>query len=150
MSQFRDLQEEDATLEPIRQAAEGCPSSAGIGFFKRDGLLYRRWVPLRQGSEAVEVEQLVLPKKCREDVLKLAHEIPLAGHMGKDKTARRILQRFYWPTLYGDVAKFCKGCMVCQKFSKRRVRRAPLIPLPVIEEPFKRISHGHCGSTSEK
>ena len=140
MSQFKTLQEEDPTLESIRRAAENCPSSAGIGFFKRDGLLYRRWVPPRQGLEAVEVEQLVLPKKCREDVLKIAHDIPLAGHMGKEKTARRILQRFYWPTLYVDVAKFCKACMVCQKFSKHKARRAPLIPLPVIEEPFKRIA----------
>ena len=86
------------------------------------------------------MEQLVLPKKCREDVLKIAHDIPLAGHMGKEKTARRILQRFYWPTLYVDVAKFCKACMVCQKFSRHKARRAPLIPLPVIEEPFKRIA----------
>ena len=140
MSQFKTLQEEDPTLESIRRAAENCPSLAGIGFFKRDGLLYRRWVPPRQGLEAVEVEQLVLPKKCREDVLKIAHDIPLAGHMGKEKTARRILQRFYWPTLYVDVAKFCKACMVCQKFSRHKARRAPLIPLPVIEEPFKRIA----------
>ena len=86
------------------------------------------------------MEQLVLPKECREEVLKLAHTIPLAGHMGKEKTARRVLQRFYWPTLYADVAKFCKDCLVCQKSSKTRVQRAPLIPLPVVQEPFKRIA----------
>ena len=140
MSEFRDLQQKDPTLQQIRQAAEGRPSTAGIGFFQRDGLLYRRWIPPRQGTEGVEVEQLVLPKECREEVLKLAHTIPLAGHMGKEKTARRVLQRFYWPTLYADVAKFCKGCLVCQKSSKTRVQRAPLIPLPVVQEPFKRIA----------
>ena len=64
MSQFRDLQEEDATLESIRQAAEGCPSSAGIGFFKRDGLLYRGWVRPRQGSEAVEVQGRI--QECKK------------------------------------------------------------------------------------
>ena len=41
-SQFRELQEQDTTLEPIRQAAEDFPSSARIGFFKRYGFLYRR------------------------------------------------------------------------------------------------------------
>lgn len=56
------------------------------------------------------VEQLVMPRMCRRTVLELAHEIPLAGHMGKEKTRRRILQRFYWPTLYKDVADFCKSC----------------------------------------
>ena len=37
-------------------------------------------------------------------VREVAHKITMAGHMGKTKTARRILQRFYWPTLYKDIA----------------------------------------------
>ena len=86
------------------------------------------------------VEQLVLPKQCRQAVLRLAHEIPLAGHMGKNKTARRILQRFYWPSLYKDVAQFCKSCEECQKTSPRRVKQAPLISLPIMDEPFARIA----------
>ena len=30
--------------------------------------------------------QLILPVPCREKVLKLAHTIPLAGHLGQRKT----------------------------------------------------------------
>ncbi len=48
--------------------------------------------------------------------------------MGKEKTAQRILQRFYWPTLYQE---YCKGC---QKSTQSRTKRAPL---PTIQEPFK-------------
>ena len=140
LSEFKVLQDKDTSLKEVRQAAEGHPSTAGIGFFQRDGVLFRRWTPPRQGSDYVEVEQLVLPQECRQDVLKLAHSIPLAGHMGKDKTARRILDRFYWPTLYKDVADFCRQCSTCQKTSHSRVRRAPLQPLPVISEPFSRIA----------
>ncbi len=86
------------------------------------------------------VEQLVLPKQCRSTVLQLANKIPLEGHMAKNKIARRVLQRFYWPTLYKDVGDFCKSCGECQKTSPRGVRRAPLIPLPIMEEPFSRIA----------
>ena len=78
------------------------------------------------------VEQLVLPKKCRPMVLQLAHDIPLASHMGKNKTAQRVLQRFYWPTLFKDVADHCKACPECQKTSTRKVRPAPMVPLPII------------------
>ena len=60
--------------------------------------------------------------------------------MGKNKTAQRILQCFYWPTLYRDVADFCKSSRECQKTSPRRVKRAPLIPLPIMDEPFSRIA----------
>ena len=37
------LQEGDGTLEAVRKAASGEACSGGIGFFKRDGLLFRRW-----------------------------------------------------------------------------------------------------------
>ena len=72
--------------------------------------------------------------------MELAHEIPLAGHIGKEKTRRRIVQRFYWPTLYKDVEEYCKCCMQYQKSNNKRVQRAPLIPLPIVGEPFKRIA----------
>ncbi|XP_064399260.1 uncharacterized protein LOC135345747 [Halichondria panicea] len=140
LSKFKELQQKDDTLKQCVEAAEGSPSTAGVGFYQNDGLLYRRWIPPKQGADGVEVEQLVLPRHCREEVLKLAHSVPLAGHMGKEKTARRILQRFYWPTLYQDVAKYCKGCLTCQKSTQSRTKRAPLIPLPTIQEPFKRIA----------
>ena len=56
------------------------------------------------------------------------------------KTASRIMQRFYWPTLFRDVADFCWSCSQCQKASHRRERRIPMVPLPVIGEPFERIA----------
>ena len=84
-------QQEDPTLVAIRPAAEGRASTAGVGFFKRDGLLYRRWTPPGSNVELFEIEQLVLPMQCRKPVLDLAHKIPMAGHVGKNKTARRVL-----------------------------------------------------------
>ncbi len=137
LSEFKELQKNDETLKQCVEAAEGRPSTAGVGFYQNDGLLYRRWIPPKQGADGVKVE---LPRHFREEVLKLAHSVPLAGHMGKEKTAQRILQRFYWPTLYQDVAKYCKGCLTCQKSTQSRTKRAPLIPLPTIQEPFKRIA----------
>ena len=82
----------------------------------------------------------MLPKPCREAVLRIAHSIPLAGHLGRNKTTSRILQRFYWPTVFKDVASYCKSCSECQKTSTKRAPPAPLIPLPIIDEPFSRIA----------
>ena len=138
--ELKVLQSADPTLDAIRKAANGHPCSAGVGFFQRDGLLYRRWTPPGRGKEDMEIEQLVLPMQCRETVLTLAHDIPLAGHLGKDKTARRVLQRFYWPTLYRDVADHCRSCAVCQKSARVKPPRVPMIPLPIMTEPFTRIA----------
>ena len=139
LEELKTLQETDSTLDAIRRAIHHPSSKAGTGFFKRDGLMYRQWAPLKQNGEST-VEQLVLPLQCRKTVLNLAHTIPLSGHLGKDKTARPILQRFYWPTIYKDVADFCRRCEACQKTARHRVRHAPLVPLPIISEPFERIA----------
>jgi len=123
----------------VRKAAGGS-NTAGTGFFYQDGVIYRRWVPREQYETERAVEQLVLPQKCRPTVLQLAHDIPLAGHMGKDKTAQRVLQCFYWPTLFRNVANYCRACPECQKTSTRRIHPAPMVPLPIIQEPFQWIA----------
>ena len=116
------------------------PDATNQPFYEKGGLLYRRWLPPHRCSNDLEVEQLVLPVPCCQGVLQLAHTIPLAGHLGKDKTAQRVLQRFYWPTLYKNVAAYCRSCKVCQKSSHCHGLRAPLIPLPILSELFKRTA----------
>ena len=151
--QLRPLQSTDITLEAVRRAADGHPCSAGVGFFRKDGLLYRLWIPFGRDEE-MTTEQLVLPMQCLKVVLEVAHNIGLSGHLGEGKTAQRILRRFYWPTLYRDVAEYCRTCEVCQKTSQPRPRKVPLSPLPVVGEPFGRMAMDIVGplpkSRSEK
>ena len=71
------------------------------------------------------VEQLVLPKQCRETVLMLAHTIPLAGHLGRDKTTKWVLQHVYWPIVHCDVATLVvvvvrMGCTCNIQYSSNR------------------------------
>ena len=102
--QLSNLQKTDQTLTKIWEVMQTSLDGTSQQFFEKDGLLYRKWVPPQQNSE-MEIEQLVLPERCRPGVLQLAHTIPLAGHLGKDKTVQRILHRFYWPSVYKDVAE---------------------------------------------
>ena len=138
--EIKKLQGADPTLQGPRRTADEHPAETGRGFFRRDGLVYRRWVPTGKDSELLSVEQLLVPQQCRAKVLELAHSIPFAGHLGKAKTSRRILQRFYWPTLYADVAQYCRTCGSCQKNARRGRQRVPLVPLPVMEVPFERVA----------
>ena len=55
----------------------------------------------------------------------------------KKKTTERITHRFYWPTLHRDIADYCRSCDTCQKF---KCQQAPMVPLPIVEEPFARIA----------
>ena len=75
------MQLEDETLDKIRKYAKGeIPTPPRVQFTEK-GLLYRV-CGARQRFEDEDLEQLILPVPCREKVLKLAHTIPLAGHLG--------------------------------------------------------------------
>ena len=133
-AELHKLQEEDESLKTAWEAAKGTPNSVGPGFFIRDGILFRRT------DNSDHLEQIAVPMTCRQDILRIAHEVPLAVHLGRNKTAKRILQRFYWPTLFRDVRDFCKSCAKCQKAIGRKEPCVPLIPLPVMSVPFQRIA----------
>jgi hypothetical protein len=46
--------------------------------------------------------QIVVPKKFRPDIMKLAHEGLLAGHMGTRCTALHWLEEFFRPGAQAD------------------------------------------------
>ena len=75
--------------------------------------------------------QVVVPKTYRQDILGIAHETPLAGRMGVNKTFQKILDHFYWPNLRKDVVMVGKP--------NQTNRKAPLQSPPVIQEPFSRV-----------
>ena len=74
------------------------------------------------------IEKLVLPKQCHQIVCKLAHTIPLAGHLGKGKVVKRITKHFYLPTLFGDVAMQLStvvGVLSAEDLQKEAVQVTP-------------------------
>ena len=73
-------------------------------------------------------------------VLKLAHIIPMAGHLGSKNTAGRILGRSYWPGVHWDVQDHYRACCQCQELSAGNIKKAPLVPLPTMDKPFRRIA----------
>lgn len=70
----------------------------------------------------------------------MAHQDPVAAHLGKKKTEMKLRQHFYWPSLGPDVREMCTTCPECQKGAKKNRKRAPLQPFPIIDEPFRRIA----------
>ena len=103
----------------------------------------RKWRPsdVPAGEVWKEVHQIVVPSTYRQDIISLAHEAPLAGHLGIHKTQEKILSHFFWPGLQQDVTIFCKSCHACQVVGKpnQKIPKAPLKPIPAFDEPFSRI-----------
>ena len=139
--ELRAWQQSDPTLEKVRGlVSEGPAQGERVYFYQQDGLLYRHWQPEGSAGLAKGCEQLVLPKECRLVVLRLAHDVPMAGHLGITKTKDRILQRYYWPGIFTEVARYCKSCEICQKSQPRRPARAEMVPMPLVSPPFHRVA----------
>ena len=61
--------------------------------------------------------------------------------MGNKKTFDRIATHFSWPGLSFDVHKYCATCSQCQVVTRKfKSKRAPLKPVEIVKEPFKKIA----------
>ena len=72
------------------------------------------------------------------------HTIPRSGHMGNAKSlADRIAAHFFWPGLSFDARKYCAILVHgATEFVARKLKtnRAPLKPVEVVTEPFRKIA----------
>ena len=112
-------------------------------FVKRSGVLVRKWRdPTVPACHEWETKyQVVVPQSFRPHVLELAHETPTAGHLGVKKTARRLMEHFWWPGVRKSVVLHCRCCHVCQVVGKPNQNpiKAPLQPIPAFDEPFSQV-----------
>ena len=110
-----------------------------VGYLIKDDILMRKWSPTACDNEKGEtVYQIVVPTVHRREVLELAHDLPVSGHLGPIIEYYNI---FFWPGLKRDVAKWCKECHTCQLGGKpnQNIPQAPLHPIPAFDEPFSHI-----------
>ena len=73
-------------------------------------------------------------------VFQVTHYNPVVGHLGSDKTQKRIMDRFYWSGIWADVSRWCAACPECQLVNALATPKAPLRPLPLMEIPFDRVA----------
>ncbi|XP_062599512.1 uncharacterized protein LOC134261046 [Saccostrea cucullata] len=136
-------QQTDDSLQRMRQWASSGQvvdkRTATIRWFMLHGFVYREYQTKTESGKSYK--QLVVPKKFREIVMKLAHESIMSGHLAISRTSSRILSEFYWPGLQTDVKLFCRSCDICQRtIQKGKVSKYPLQKMPLIDVPFKRVA----------
>lgn len=103
------------------------------------GVLYRK------PSEKWSNPRLVIPSSLRLRIKRALHDDVLAGHLGNEITYRRIAQRFYWPGLKADIAKYLSKCQTCQlNKSSNQAKKLPLQPLP-IHTPWSHVHSDYVG-----
>ena len=144
-SQLIQEQQTDPEISKLffRALPEDEISQVPICYYIKNGILMRKWRPfdVPADDEWAVYHQIVVPKSYRHEILSIAHESPMSGHLGINKTYHKIINHFYWPGLRSDVSKYCKTCHTCQMVGKpnQTIPKAQLQPIPAFDEPFSRI-----------
>lgn len=125
--------QQDAAYQELHEKAQSrsAPESVIIG---ADDLLY--WRP-----PDADHSRLYVPEGLRERILFEAHDPPVMGHLGMDKTLERVSRRFYWPRLEQSVREYVKSCEACQRNKASNQPPAGLLqPLPIPSRRWESVS----------
>ncbi|KAE8977858.1 hypothetical protein PR001_g25013, partial [Phytophthora rubi] len=100
-----------------------------------EGLLYYQ-------VEGGDEPRIVVPndEDLRHRVLYEAHDTPLSGHLGREKTYTSVTRNFWWSHMYKWVRKYVQTCETCQRVKPAPSASARLMSLPVPADCWRSVS----------
>jgi hypothetical protein len=142
------LSAEGRLLADIKEAAQNDPAyRAALAGKQQEGLGAKASaIPLlvRRGLVYLgESDRLYIPADAslRTRLLHECHDVPTAGHLGKDKTLEQVKRRFYWPRMDSDVLQYVRTCDACQRNKpSQQVTPGLLQPLPIPDHPWQQVT----------
>ena len=108
---------EDSTNNKERRAEIRRKKRQIQKFFLENGLIWR--APKRLGGIPLRVVGM---KEQRNWIMSEFHESDWAGHRGTWATFVKIKQKYWWKSMYKDIAEFTESCEKCQVYSGVRHR----------------------------
>jgi len=74
-----------------------------------------------EGELVLKERKAYIPKnvKLRIKIIQLHHNIPVAEHGGQWKMTELVTRNYWWPGVMRDVAKYVKGCDMCQQMKNK-------------------------------
>lgn len=78
-----------------------------------------------------------MPTCYREEVLNPAHSVQFGSSSWCQEDTEENPQGLLLARSQSNVKRYCQACECCQRGAKSK---APLMPLPVVEEPFRRVA----------
>ncbi|CCO34727.1 Retrotransposable element Tf2 155 kDa protein type 3 [Rhizoctonia solani AG-1 IB] len=79
--------------------------------------------------------------ELREELLRIFHDSPMAGHPGRQRTLKLLSCAYYWPGIRADVYLHVDGCKTCQRIRLPKPKLIPAQPLEVPSRPWQHVSY---------
>lgn len=129
LNELAEQQERDEELQSIRETPDFPLTMKRIQWGPTHTTLY-----CEMTGEAIRP---YIPATLRERIFYMFHD---AAHPGPKVTDRVIRQRYVWPNMHRDIAKWCKNCIDCQQ--SKISRHVQSIPEKFVA-PDGRFEHVH-------
>ena len=105
--------------------------------YKMDRDILKKKNVIQRSGRTIEKYVICVPEKLISSILHQAHEDPLSGHVGIEKTYQKIREQFYWKKMKNHIYKYIMGCLKCQvRKSSAPSSHGLLQHLPIPEQPF--------------
>ena len=87
-------------------------------------------------------EQLMMvPHELCQKILVENHDVPIAGHVGINRTMDLIKRNYWWHGIRGDVVAYVQSCPVCQRMkSDNRKKASKMQPIPLPNRAWQQIT----------
>ena len=93
--------------------------------------------------------RLLLATDAVSEIIKIIHNSPFSGHLGRHKTWTKLRERFYHPFLKKETEKFVSECDMCQKVKPSKVMIAPIEPITRAQGPGQLVTMDIAGPLPE-
>ncbi|MCO5575331.1 hypothetical protein L7F22_029131 [Adiantum nelumboides] len=96
-----------------------------------------------QGDFLYYQQRLCVPKDptLKKAVIFEAHDCPISAHPGYAKTLNAIRRSYFWPGMKGDILRYVKQCLSCQRIKAERIKLpGQLKPLDIPQMKWECIS----------
>jgi len=117
-------------------------------YFVCDGVLMHR-------SNNMKPVPCVPKGRLRTDIMRIYHDTPANGaHFGRDKTVRKIRDRYYWDSMNKDISNYVRSCFLCSQNNPIRRKTPghlkPIAPPAGVWELLAMDFHGPITPTSQR
>jgi len=109
---------------------------AGVKMLRNEEWQVEEGLVLKEGRVYVLKDE-----KLRVEIIRLHHDMSIAGHRGQWKTVELVTRNYWWPGVTKEVKRYVERCDQCQRIKNRvEMPAGKLRPNQIPERPWQHIS----------
>ena len=141
---IKEMQQEDEICLKLSEYSNiGWPDPKDIPSVLKPYSTFKDEFSLCQGL-LLKGDRIVIPSSMRLEMLECLH----SGHLGIEKTRKRLTDSMWWPNAYKQVEDLVKNCRIC--CSNQRDHAEPQIPTPLPSRPWQKVAADICDTQGKK